>query len=362
MINKKKPSKGIFDKIPEEVSNKMAEFLDTKSLSKLHLRIYSKGVRGLFAKPCAIRLFEKLLQDIVDGNLKDVDKILTSMPHLLHPQEKYLTDFMKNLVITSTLNSLKIKAEVPLKLALKLNQLKTMEVILPHFKKLPDGQTICSKQWESCEIGKIEKLKIKTIYEQEFIKLIHVIKNETFTHGSEDDELINRISSHTKKTLEGFKNKLLPNKPIELDDHYDFELFLSISHDLYDQNFDELNNDRRDLLCLFISILQKCQSWEIAQQFCHGLDKNTKISNTAQSLQIKVNDGKYVSYYDFNRYFFITSKGTLYNFGGWRNDWQKCLKTFYQSREEKFCEIKNKYITTAILEINDDDIEYTTNH
>lgn len=131
--------------VPEEVLQyELSPFMDNKALANL---VQSAFIFSPLKPVLTARAMRTLLQAVIDDKRDKVKKILDHRSNLL------LEDLnkMEVDVIESQYTWQTFKAERPLIMALKRNQVKMVEIILPYFEKLEDGTQKAVKQWESAE-------------------------------------------------------------------------------------------------------------------------------------------------------------------------------------------------------------------
>jgi len=253
-------------------------------------------------EPLVLEEQRKLLQAVVDGDQLGVKKILDQNPELL---ELAAPD---DLVIESQLTWQRFKAEHPLVMALKRDQVKMVEVMTPYFEKLDGGDKEALRQWR---IADQQKQAAKTRSENfDFESLIDVITKETFLNGKDistknayGTTTITTFSQETEDALEAFRKAVLPDEAV-LCDYYDINELLKAALKAYATHFDKFksNNAReqRTIFCVkVIGFIQSLFSREDAEVWCEGLcnvvEENKKIRERAKKLKQPGGDSFYRS-------------------------------------------------------------------
>ncbi|HLB42175.1 MAG TPA: hypothetical protein VJN02_04885 [Gammaproteobacteria bacterium] len=242
--------------------------------------------QGLFKANLNKLAFEQLLQAILDDDRGTVKRILDAKPELLQQVPE------KDLVIESKLTWQRFHAEKPLKMALERRQLEMVKILLPYFETLKNGKEEALAQWKVREVSEQEKAQ----YALKMKVLIDVIAKETFSNGTQQDRLIDRISEETRAALEAHRKELLPDVAITLNNYVDVEEFLAAGYTVYHDHFNVFQNwNQCDLYCVAVlGFSQGVQSPELGKVFCESLydvvEENKPISARSAALKLADNE------------------------------------------------------------------------
>ena len=249
-------------------------YLDDKSTANLSNSCVSFSL--MYQPNLNKRALEKLLQAVIDDDRTIVKKILDLKPEhlLLEPSD------LKIKQIESKKTWQRFITEKPFVMALKRNQIEMVKVILPYFDKLEDGKAEALKQWQSQE----EK---QPNFNEMLQPLINIIARENCANG-----VMGPLSEETEAALTTFRETLLPDKAVRLNDYFDIEQFLLVARSAYNANFNTFQTwNQRDVFCIrLIGFLQGLVSPEFGKIFCEGLyyvvEENRKISARAENLKL----------------------------------------------------------------------------
>jgi hypothetical protein len=162
--------------------------------------------------------------------------------------------------------------------------------------------------------------------------MITVFTQETFTE--------NKCCAATDDALSQFRDMLLPEHAVNLDNYFDIELLLYAAYKLYDDRFDDFQNwKQRDAFCIgVIGFIQSLVTPETAKIFCEGLyyvvEENRKISDRATALKLLGGEFFYRSPLD-------SRVGLGFDFiCGFGGAWRGAARVAGGGRLEKLCRAK----------------------
>jgi hypothetical protein len=248
-----------------------------------------------------IQLRQKLFQAVVDGDLDIVKRILDANVALLLDKPKEDLEIQSQL----TWDIFNFKDENALTIAAKRRQIEMLETLLSYVSKCQD-QKLAEKtkkdalsKWPSYEHKeKKGEFDIPADYTAELKKMVNVFKNEKFPDGTGVDA---KISKETELALRQFRDKILPEKAVTLDESIQPELFLYAALKIYDDCFYDFKNwDQRDAYCKeIVGPAQRRLTREDAVPWCEGLyyvvEQQQPISARARSLKLLDNENFYLS-------------------------------------------------------------------
>ncbi len=255
-----------FTQLPEGPILRIASYLNDADLSSLSktCRTFSFFTQSERPK----RALTSLIAAVIDDKREKVAKILK-----LHPEFLLKTPHRAHLrYIESQYTWQKFYVESPLKIALIRNQVEMIKVMVPYLQQLPQEEVMA--QWAQAEAVISQQ---KTTYD--FDALIAAINT-----GGQDME----------EALQAFRDMVLPQDPVTLNDYYNIEALLLAAYQAYADKFNDFADWlQRIIFCVrVIGFLQSLVTPEVAQVFCEGLysvvEGGQAISNRARSLKLKL--------------------------------------------------------------------------
>ncbi len=247
-----------------------------------------------------VRVLKQLQEAILDGDIPLIKSLLNAHPRLLLMKQEEYNE------IESQLNLKKVIAEIPFAMALKTRQVEVLKVMFPYLEKIEQGHETALELWED-----IEKLPVKNPYD--FKSLIETISREEFPNrfyrNLKDmihkmgtippNDVYGKLSEATEKALETFRNSVLPEEAIALEDDYDMLDMLdqlSSAPKASAEHFEQFTLEHFDFYFIRVfGFVQTLLQREDAAVFCHGpLDvfdrNNLPTSERATKLKLKSDD------------------------------------------------------------------------
>jgi hypothetical protein len=245
-------------------------------------------------------IMRQFLQAVIDDERNKVRQLLDKHPELLII-EPICTDPKEIFVIESQYTWQKFIAKKPAVIAAQRRQIEMLKVLLPYYDKLEQTETVKAAKaaalsaWKAYAIDK-DAIIIPPEYTGIIDKLIFAFSTESFPDG--------KVSKATEIALSSLFNRLLPEKPVKLDDYLDVELLLLAAYQAYRDQFSTFNNwDQRDAFYIRVIVLiQSTLAPETAKIFCESLydvvealkkGEETALSMRAASLKLKDGESFY---------------------------------------------------------------------
>lgn len=257
-------------------------------------------ISGLVVEIARERLLPRLLRAVVNDDRNTVEVMLNLNPELL------LLSPHQNCVIESQYTWQKFCAEDALTMAVKLKQIKMIELLLSFHEDLEQtdeavqAKNTALSAWKPYEIVN-DEIIIPAEYDMLAESLIQIFREETFPKGVPDRNNIPwniELSEPTEQAIVTLLNLLVPKKAVSLQQHIDVELLLLAVYRAYVKHFDSFNGNWEKLDAFSIRIIGLIQSAlipETGKIFCEGLDdivtalnagKERKISDRAANLKL----------------------------------------------------------------------------
>lgn len=239
------------------------------ALSNTNKRFY-----GMFYTSITDSAIITLYQAVIDGNQKQVKRILDSRLDLL------LLPVKPDLIIESKLTWQRFFAEDFLMMAVKRKQVNMILLLLFYYKKINRDDLIRNAfdAWffyETKQINGGERVIIPSEYLCYARSLIYVFAYETFPNG-----IYGPFSEKTESALSLLFNILFPKQAMKLDDYISIELLLLAMYRVYACHINALSKNQQDAFCIrAIGLVQSALHPESSALLCEGLDNATLLVN-----------------------------------------------------------------------------------
>jgi hypothetical protein len=224
------------------------------------------------------KLMQTFLQAVIDDDRAKVIKLLNDFPALVKAIPA------KDMVIESRCTWQKLMAEDALSMAVKRKQLEMIQLLAPYHDKADEVLSAWSFYEMDSNAEGEETIVITPAYVDIIQNMITVFTQETFTE--------NKCCAATDDALSQFRDMLLPEHAVNLDNYFDIELLLYAAFKLYNDRFDDFQNwEQRDAFCIgVIGFIESLVTPETAKIFCEGLyyvvEENRKIKARATLLKL----------------------------------------------------------------------------
>lgn len=264
-------------------------------------------ILGLVVEIARERLLPRLLRAVVNDDRNTVRVMLNLNPELL------LLSPHQNCVIESLYTWQTFCAEDALTMAVKLKQIKIIELLLSFHGDLEQTDEVIQIKntalsgWKSYEIVN-DEIIIPAEYDMLAKSLIQVFTEEIFPNGvpgRNNIPLNIELSDPTEQAIVALLNLLAPKKAVALDQHIDVELLLLAVYRAYLKHFDSFNDDwqKLNVFCIrIIGLIQSALIPETGKIFCEGLQdvvialdagNERKICDRAANLKLLSGDEFY---------------------------------------------------------------------
>lgn len=277
---------GILD-LDKDIFTAMESVVPEKEMTeiKFNLAKTNRHFNAMFKENLNEKAYLALLQAVIDEKPEEIKKILGSYPNLLFIKAPKETKVESKY----TWATFDLKGESPLSIAIKRKQLNIVKVLLGCYdkQKRTDDLRVTDKVFldecynaftpyntEKNNVTGEDSIVVPDSYRIEAESLIQVFISETLPNGAPNihDKQPIKLSDSTELALSALFDRLVPKKPVKLNEYPDAELFLLALYFAYHKNFSSFKNmDQRAAFCVrVIGLTQSTLCPETADMFAHG--------------------------------------------------------------------------------------------